>query len=88
MPTARRCARLLLIPGVISLGLPAAVHAADRLANPPTESQIMHRWGKPSERDRVWQVAPRERDYDRDGLSNKDDWDDDNDGLIDEDEDQ
>jgi hypothetical protein len=82
MPTLR------LLAVLMALALPAALHAADRSGSPPTESQIMHRWGKPSERDRVWNVPPRERDYDRDGLSNKDDWDDDNDGLIDEDEDQ
>lgn len=84
MPTTRRTARLLLVPGVLYVGVAGA---AEHVRQERTESQLLHRYGKPSERDRVWNVAPSQRDYDRDGLSNQDDWDDDGDGLIDEDED-
>jgi hypothetical protein len=88
MSSLRRCARLLLVPGVLALAAAATGEAAEHIRQPPTESQLLHRYGKPSERDRVWQVTPSQRDYDRDGLPNRDDWDDDGDGLIDEDEDQ
>jgi len=87
MPTFRRTARLLLVPGVLCAGLPGLARAAERIRDAPSEAQLLHRYGKPSERDRAWNVAPSQRDYDRDGLSNQDDWDDDGDGLIDEDED-
>ncbi len=84
MPIVRRTARLLLLPGVLCSGI---ADGAEHVRKEPTEAQLLHRYGKPSERDRVWNVAPSQRDYDRDGLTNKDDWDDDGDGLIDEDDD-
>jgi hypothetical protein len=87
MPIIRRTARLLLVPGVLCAGLPGLPAAAERVREAPSETQLLHRYGKPSERDRVWNVSPSQRDYDRDGLTNQDDWDDDGDGLIDEDED-
>lgn len=88
MPTVRRCARLLLVPGVLSLILPGAGTAMEHPEREPTEGQLTRRYGKPSNRDRVWDVAPEDRDLDRDGLSNRDDWDDDDDGLLDQDEDR
>ncbi len=87
MSTLRRCSRLLLVPGVLMLVLPAAVPARDHPERELTETQLTQRYGKPSARDRTWGAAPEDRDLDRDGLSNTDDWDDDNDGLIDDDED-
>ena len=76
--------RLLLLAGVLAAADP--VVAGDRPDREPTEEQLTRRYGKPSDRDELWEVEPAARDLDGDGLSNRDDWDDDGDGLLDEDE--